>query len=171
MARYGGSVVLLSVMQARWHRWQVSRSATKKAKRGFAVEKPKQAEVEVLEAEVEAEFVVDRRIVSPVDEDATNPEVLSEDMNELRLAAEGGDVAAMFKFGKALLQGWDGQEANKAQGAQWLLRAAEQGHRNAQSAVGEMFFTGFGLPQDKEQAYKWLKQATHSRVSTPSVFI
>jgi TPR repeat protein len=25
--------------------------------------------------------------------------------------------------------------------------------------VGEMFFTGLGLPQDKEQAYKWLQQA------------
>jgi hypothetical protein len=53
-------------------------------------------------AEVEAE-VVDRRVVTPVDE--MEPEVLSEDMNDLRSAAEGGDVQAMFKFGKALLQG------------------------------------------------------------------
>ena len=53
-------------------------------------------------AEVEAE-VVDRRVVTPVDE--MEPEVLSEDMNDLRSAAEGGDVKAMFKFGKALLQG------------------------------------------------------------------
>lgn len=106
---------------------------------------------------MEAE-VVDRRVVTPVDD--MDPEVLSEDMNDLRSAAEGGDVKAMFKFGKALLQGWEEQEANKAQGAQWLLRAAEHGHRPAQSAVGEMFYTGLGLPQDKEQAYKWLKQAT-----------
>ena len=47
--------------------------------------------------------MVDRRVVTPVDE--MDPEVLSEDMNDLRSAAEGGDVQAMFKFGKALLQG------------------------------------------------------------------
>ena len=134
-----------------WRR--VSRAATKKS-RGFAAETPKTPEVEVLEAEVEGEMV-DRRVVTP---DELDPEVLSVDMNELRLAAEGGDVEAMHKFGKALLQGWDGQEANKAQGSQWLLRAAEQGHRLSQSAVGEMFYTGLGLPQDKEQAYKWLQQ-------------
>eukprot|EP00438_Fugacium_kawagutii_P007152 Skav231627 [mRNA] locus=scaffold1135:82559:86552:+ [translate_table: standard] len=152
-----GSILLVSLMSraSRASRcWRLAREA-KKAKRGFAPEKPKA--VEVLEAEVEAE-VVDRRVVTPVDD--MDPEVLSEDMNDLRSAAEGGDVKAMFKFGKALLQGWEEQEANKAQGAQWLLRAAEHGHRPAQSAVGEMFYTGLGLPQDKEQAYKWLKQAT-----------
>ena len=155
-----GSVALVSVLQSRWRRrWHLCRLATRKAKRGFQVDPPKVRNVEVLEAEVEAEVIEDRRVVLPEDTDAVDPEVLSDDMSELEEAAEGGDVGAMFRFGKALLQGWDGQEANKAKGSQWLLRSAEQGHRPAQSAVGEMFYTGLGLPQNKEEAYKWLKRA------------
>ena len=128
------------------------------------MDKPKVKEVEVLEAEVESEKITGRKVVFPDDTDAVDPEVLSEDISELERAAEEGDVVAMFQLGKALLKGEEGQEANTAEGAQWLLRSAEQGHRPAQSAIGEMYFTGLGLPQNKTEAYKWLKRAAEPPV-------
>lgn len=104
-----------------------------RAKRGFQVEPAKEPEV------VPVEEVREAKVLDP---EAVEPEVVDDDVDALRLQAESGDVKAMFRYGKALLKGWEGQEANKAEGAALVLRSAEQGYRQAQSAVGEMLFTG-----------------------------
>ncbi|CAE7661658.1 esiB [Symbiodinium necroappetens] len=124
-------------------------------KKGFAPEEPK--EVEVLDT-----VVVEGKNASDSSEDAVLPEVFTEDMRDLRQAAEDGDRDAQFRYGKALLKGWEGQEANQASAAEWLLRAAEGGQRAAQSALGEMYYTGLGRPQNKELALEWYMKAAKS---------
>ena len=135
-------------------------TARQAKKRGFGATQPK--EVEVLDAAV----VVEGKPAAPssASTDAEMPEVLTEDMKDLRQAAEAGDRDAQFRFGKALLKGWEGQEANEASASEWLIRAAEGGHRPAQSALGEMYYTGLGRPQNKVEAFKWLKQAAEPPV-------
>ena len=126
-------------------------------KKGFQPEEPK--EVEVLDT-----VVVEGKNASGSSGDAVMPEVFTEDMRDLRQAAEDGDRDAQFRYGKALLKGWEGQEANQASAAEWLLRAAEGGQRAAQSALGEMYYTGLGRPQNKAEAFMWLKRAAEPAV-------
>jgi hypothetical protein len=42
-----------------------------------------------------------------------------------------------------------------AQAMQWFLRAAEQGHVAAQSALGSYYWAGRGVPEDLSKAYFW----------------
>lgn len=44
-------------------------------------------------------------------------------------------------------------------GAYWLLRAAEQGHVEAQLALGQSYAFGSGVVGDVEQAAHWLEEA------------
>ena len=130
-------------------------------KKGFQPDEPK--EVEVLDTVV-LEGQRQRASASTAGGDAVVPEVLTGDMKDLQQAAEAGDRDAQFRYGKALLKGWDGQEADRASGAEWLLRAADGGQRAAQNALGEMYYTGLGRPQNKMEAFKWLKRAAEPPV-------
>ncbi len=42
----------------------------------------------------------------------------------------------------------------------WFRLAAEQGHANAQIALGTMYENGQGVPQDYVEAYAWYSLAT-----------
>lgn len=42
-----------------------------------------------------------------------------------------------------------------AQAVVWYRKAAEQGNAGAQFALGAMYATGQGTPQDYQQAYAW----------------
>jgi uncharacterized protein len=41
----------------------------------------------------------------------------------------------------------------------WLRKAADQGKADAQSALGNMYFVGKGVPKDYAQAAKWGRRA------------
>ena len=49
--------------------------------------------------------------------------------------------------------------AGRTGGAYWLLRAAEQGHVEAQLALGQSYAFGSGVLGDVEQAAHWLEEA------------
>ena len=38
---------------------------------------------------------------------------------------------------------------------QWFLRAAEQGHVDAQAHLGAYYWAGRGVPEDLSKAYMW----------------
>lgn len=97
-------------------------------KKGFAPEEPK--EVEVLDT-----VVVEGKNASDSSEDAVLPEVFTEDMRDLRQAAEDGDRDAQFRYGKALLKGWEGQEANQASAAECVA----PGRRGGPASCSERF--------------------------------
>ena len=138
------------------------RTALQAKKKGFQPAEPK--EVEVLDAAVVVEGKA-AGSTSASSADAVLPEVLTDDMKDLLQAAEAGDRDAQFRYGKALLKGWEGQDIDQASAAEWLIRAAEGGHRPAQSALGEMYYTGLGRPQNKTEALKWLKRAAEPPVA------
>jgi uncharacterized protein len=45
---------------------------------------------------------------------------------------------------------------DRAQGAKWLRRAADQGEAAAQTFLGILYWKGDGVPQDYVLAYMWL---------------
>lgn len=68
--------------------------------------------------------------------------------------AESGDADAMYNMGQAHMLGRGlPRDEEKARG--WFRRAAEKGHRPAQTNLGVLLWQ----LQEKEEALKWLKQA------------
>ena len=41
----------------------------------------------------------------------------------------------------------------------WCRLAAEQGLAKAQYSLGNMYYTGYGVPQDVQEAIKWYRLA------------
>ena len=102
-------------------------------------------------------------------------------------AAESGDVFAQTLLGRLYAQGagcrelkgdlaWRNRkgadpgclEKDEGQAAAWLMRAAAQGHADAQARLGVKFLTGIeirnegraaGLVRDERQAAEWLRRA------------
>jgi uncharacterized protein len=70
--------------------------------------------------------------------------------------------------------GEEGIQQDHAKARSWYLKAADQGHVDAQNALGAMFHWGLGGPKDDVEAVKWLRKAAEqgrgpSRVQSLSV--
>ena len=75
---------------------------------------------------------------------ASAPSAGTQNIEELRLAAEQGDADAQFSLGAAYLQGTGVPEDPIAvedfvEADFWLRRAAEQGHAGAQTVLRELY--------------------------------
>lgn len=55
-----------------------------------------------------------------------------------------------------------GVEADDAQAAYWLRKAAEQGQAEGQFMLGNLYFFGLGVPQSYPSAYAWCELAQDS---------
>ncbi len=76
------------------------------------------------------------------------------DVEAIRTAAEGGNVAAMTTLGGMYHRGL-GVPQSDVEATTWYLLAAGQGHAGAQSIVGMMFL----LNGEESQARYWLRRA------------
>jgi len=79
----------------------------------------------------------------------------AEDIQTLIEKAKDGDPEAQFYLGRRYYKG-QGVPQDNVEGAKWSRKAAEQGHADAQLALG---LTGLGVPQDYAEAVKWLRKA------------
>lgn len=79
-------------------------------------------------------------------------------IEEIRQAAEEGDVSAQYELGSNYDWGWgvakDHQEAVK-----WYRLAAEQGNVEAQRSLGFKYALGQGVWEDDREAVKWWRKA------------
>lgn len=82
----------------------------------------------------------------------------AETLTALKNAAEGGDVGAQVRLGRALLQG-AGVVRDVRQARGWLLRAAESGNGDAQAEMGFLYEKGLGVEADLRQALAWYERA------------
>ena len=80
---------------------------------------------------------------------------------ELKEHAEAGDPNAQFSLGYMNDTGRDGgimpKDTRKA--AEWYEKAALQGHAKAQSALGQAYIKGFGVPKNYVIGVDWLQKA------------
>src|SRR5262245_45099192 len=75
---------------------------------------------------------------------------------ELIKAARGGDPQAQFDLGCA----YDSDPPKKKRVAiSWYLKAAEQGHAEAQNFLGELYRDGWTVKRNLRKAYKWFRLA------------
>lgn len=72
----------------------------------------------------------------------------------LELAAQKHHAEAEFALGLVLLEAVVPEEIGR--GADWLRKAADQGHNAAQLQLAELLLSGKGLKPDAGEAYKWL---------------
>ena len=80
----------------------------------------------------------------------------SEITQELLAAAEAGDADAQFQLGQAYAKT---VKATHAERLRWYRLAAEQGHVEAQIALGISYNSGKGVVQDYDEAVRWYRKA------------
>jgi hypothetical protein len=84
------------------------------------------------------------------------PAVEGSDLAGLEAAAAGGDSQAQFVLAATLAQRADGGAPGAAAASfGWYGRAAEQGHVDAQVALGICYANGWGCVADPGQAARW----------------
>jgi TPR repeat protein len=87
---------------------------------------------------------------------------------ELQRIAENGDPEAQFIVSAVLsstTKDIPGIQKSNEQSLAWLLKAAEQGHANAQWVLGTHYYYGTaGLKQDYQEAARWLRKAAEQGI-------
>ena len=81
------------------------------------------------------------------------------DLEALTKKAESGDRQAQYDLAMVYDSGKDEIPRNVKLGAEWFLKAAQQGHTEAQFAIGQCYFYGRGVPRDKVLGVEWYHQA------------
>ena len=92
------------------------------------------------------------------------PPVIENQNDTLRRLADGGDVDAMEELGRRYIQG-AGVAPDAAEGAKWMLRAAQKGSPRAMFNAGVMYERGFEVPKDATKAVEWYRKAVAAGVA------
>ena len=79
-------------------------------------------------------------------------------IDELRKAAESGDIEAQYELGTRLYYG-NKCNVNNVEAVKWFRKAAEQGYTKAQYLLGQSLVLGMGCEKNKEEAEKWFRKA------------
>ncbi|MDO5473299.1 MAG: hypothetical protein Q4F35_08180 [Akkermansia sp.] len=82
----------------------------------------------------------------------------SSKLKELRDRAREGNVVAMQRLGKRLIQG-DGVDCDTATGAEWMRRSADGGDSEAMLWMGDLHHQGKGVPQNINMAMQYWQAA------------
>ena len=77
------------------------------------------------------------------------------DLEALTKKAQEGDRQAQYDLAMVYDSGKDEIPRNVKLGAEWFLKAAQQGHTEAQFAIGQCYFYGRGVPRDKVLGVEW----------------
>lgn len=80
-------------------------------------------------------------------------------LSALRQAAEKGDADSQFQLGRANSHGSKILPRDDTVAAQWVEKAAQQGHVEAQQNMGFLYSAGMGVPRSGEQALAWWRKA------------
>lgn len=78
-------------------------------------------------------------------------------MEELAQKANAGDVNAQFCLGENYF--FEGPERNIEAALEWLVKAAEQGHAEAQFRLGTIYSFGEGVEQNAPLALQWYRKS------------
>ena len=82
-------------------------------------------------------------------------------IEEIKQAAESGDVKSQHRLGVMYFQG-DGLECDQAAAYEWFRLAAAQGFAPSQICLGTCYLNGNGIKQSEEDAATWFRTAADS---------
>ena len=92
-----------------------------------------------------------------------NSERQTESLDALRQLAEQGDAEAQYQLGMLYRTK---EYLHYKEASRWLLKAAEQGHPEAQNAAGEMLREGKKIQRNLKEAFKWFSLAAEQGDAT-----
>lgn len=78
---------------------------------------------------------------------------------ELLKFGESGNAEACYAIAGVYISGNRNQTINYKKGFEWMLRAANLNHVDAQCEVGKFYFNGTYVSKNLEEAYKWFNLA------------
>ncbi len=81
------------------------------------------------------------------------------DLPKIEDDADRGNAAAAAKLGFGYLKGSDGLAKDYGKAVTYWQLAAAQGIRDAQYALGCLYFYGTGVPKNREEGLKWWHEA------------
>jgi TPR repeat protein len=81
----------------------------------------------------------------------------------LRSSADAGNAESQFQLGRAYSFGAPGLPRDDAVAAQWVEKAAQKGHPEAQNNMGYLYSVGFGVPKDGEKAMSWWHRSAEAQ--------
>lgn len=80
----------------------------------------------------------------------------TEQIERWLVLAKSGDADAQASLG------WEYEDSDPKEALRWYRRAAEQGHADAQFALGLMYYEGRGVQENHAEAAIWLHQAVEN---------
>lgn len=80
-------------------------------------------------------------------------------LQEIIQAAEQGDPHYQWLLGMSFFRGGKGLKQDFQLAALWLTKSAEHDYAEAQYDLAEMYYRGFGIPKNPEQAMIWYAKA------------
>jgi len=83
-------------------------------------------------------------------------------LTALRSAAEAGDADSQFRLGSAYYNGGPNLPKDGAAAAQWIEKAAQQGHVDAQTSLAAFYWYGLGVAKDEQKAVFWWTKAAEN---------
>lgn len=81
---------------------------------------------------------------------------------ELLRLAESGNADACYALAGVYTLGNRNQKIDYKKGLEWMLRAANLNHVDAQCEVGKFYLNGTYVSQNLDEAYKWFKKAAEN---------
>jgi hypothetical protein len=80
--------------------------------------------------------------------------------------ASDGDANSQVELGLRYLMGRGVAMEDSVQARDWFVKAADKGNASAQFWLGEMYSTGWGIPEDKARAAIWYRKAADQGLAT-----
>jgi TPR repeat protein len=77
--------------------------------------------------------------------------------------ATTGSVTAQYELGFLYFSGADGAEQDYATAREWLTKAAEQNHSQAQLLLGSIYQGGIGTNKNVSEALRWIQKAIEKK--------
>jgi len=84
------------------------------------------------------------------------------EIDDIREQAEAGDAAAQFQLAQWFDRGEQGLSVDYEKAFHWYKQAGEQGHTEAQFAVGLLYNLGQGVDHDDVMAANWFLRAANA---------
>jgi hypothetical protein len=80
--------------------------------------------------------------------------------------ASAGDADSQLELGIRYLLGRGVAMEDSVQARDWFVKSADQGNATARFWLGEMYSTGWGIPEDKARAAIWYRKAADQGLAT-----
>jgi hypothetical protein len=80
--------------------------------------------------------------------------------------ASDGDAGSQLELGLCYLMGRGVAIEDSVQARDWFVKSADKGNATAQFWLGEMYSTGWGIPEDKARAAIWYRKAADQGLAT-----